>query len=215
MPPKKEEKKVDAVEEIAVILLTIIFIGSVVMRIKQILAANGESNFWTSFLAYFFGHIWPIVRLIGAIITAVSFVGIWHSFRGLTQVLKNEKAIYGPFPEEIISEDKYGVQHKNEQWERVVELSNSANSSDWRIAIIEADTMLEDFLQAEGYEGESVGDRLKAVDRGELLTLNNAWEAHKIRNDIAHGGVSYQLTERDAKRAVRLYESVFKEVELI
>jgi hypothetical protein len=48
-----------------------------------------------------------------------------------------------------------------------------------------------------------------------MKTLNQAWEAHKIRNAIAHQGADFLLSEREAKRVVSLYREVFQEFDYI
>ena len=101
---------------------------------------------------------------------------------------------------------------KNDRWERIVELASSGNQSDWRRAILEADIMLGDLLAAEGYTGAGVGEQLKMANPIQMTTLDLAWKAHKVRNDIAHGGEGYNLNERDAKVAVDYYKRVFEEL---
>lgn len=97
------------------------------------------------------------------------------------------------------------------RWNHVRELIESGQESDWRQAIMEADIMLEDLLIQLGYPGQSVGDRLKAVDPARFRTLQEAWEAHKVRNDIAHQGSTFQLTDHLAYRTILHYENVFRE----
>lgn len=100
---------------------------------------------------------------------------------------------------------------KNQRWERVKDLMNSHTASDWRQAIIEADIILDEMLDRIGYEGESIGDRLKQVEESDFVTLNKAWEAHKIRNHIAHRGGDFVFSKSEADRVIRLYEQVFEE----
>lgn len=100
----------------------------------------------------------------------------------------------------------------NDRWERIVQLANSTNHGDWRRAILEADIMLSDTLMAEGYQGFGVGEQLKMANPIQLTTLDLAWKAHKVRNEIAHGGESYQLGERDTKTAIDYYKRVFEEL---
>lgn len=100
---------------------------------------------------------------------------------------------------------------ENERWAHVRALLSSAATSDWRQAIIEADIMLEEMLRAIGYDGVSIGDMLKNVDPADFLTLDKAWEAHKIRNQIAHRGMDFRVDRTDAERVIKLYESVFRE----
>ena len=64
-------------------------------------------------------------------------------------------------------------------------------------------------------KGESIGERLKVVETGDFDHIEEAWEAHKIRNAIAHQGSDFLLTKREAQRVLSLYESVFKEFEII
>ncbi|MBI1975430.1 MAG: hypothetical protein HYS59_00320 [Candidatus Vogelbacteria bacterium] len=104
---------------------------------------------------------------------------------------------------------------KNERWVEVESHVGSDNSSDWRIAILEADAMLDELLDLLGYSGESLGEKLKIVRRGDFKTLDDAWEAHKVRNILAHEGSAYQLSHRQAKRVIDLYRRVFEEFNYI
>ncbi len=104
---------------------------------------------------------------------------------------------------------------KNDRWERIVELSSSPSEGDWRRAILEADIMLGDALDAAGYTGSSVGEQLKMANPIQVTTLDLAWKAHKTRNEVAHGGEGYQLTERDTRTAIDYYKRVFDELGFI
>ncbi len=99
----------------------------------------------------------------------------------------------------------------NQKWKQVETHINSANPSDWRLAILEADIMLGDILTKMGYQGDSIGEQLKGVESSDFLTLQDAWEAHKVRNRIAHDGSDFALNDRDAKRIIGLYKKVFSE----
>ncbi len=104
---------------------------------------------------------------------------------------------------------------KNERWQTVLKHVYSENSSDWRLAIIEADNILEEMVTRIGYKGENLGDKLKSIEPSDFLTLQDAWEAHKVRNKIAHEGLNFQIDHREAKRVISLFEKVFKEFEYI
>ncbi|MDQ5962608.1 MAG: hypothetical protein QG653_415 [Patescibacteria group bacterium] len=79
----------------------------------------------------------------------------------------------------------------------------------WRIGVMEADNMLREVLAEKGYTGEDVGEMLMSA---RFKTVQLAWDAHLVRNKIAHEGSSYTLTAREAKRVFALYESVFIEL---
>ena len=100
----------------------------------------------------------------------------------------------------------------NRRWQEVLRHANSENPNDWRLAIMEADAMLDEYTDDLGYHGETLGERLKNMEKGDIRTLQQAWDAHIIRNKIAHEGFDYELTRREARRVVGLYETVFKEL---
>ncbi|MDE1975376.1 MAG: hypothetical protein KGI49_02600 [Patescibacteria group bacterium] len=96
------------------------------------------------------------------------------------------------------------------RWKKVQDMLGSTNESDWKQAILEADTMLDMILNGLGYQGESIGEKLKRVGPGEMKTVQDAWDAHKVRNDIAHKA-GFQLTAHAANEAIQQYRRVFEE----
>jgi len=104
---------------------------------------------------------------------------------------------------------------QNERWRRIMELASSGAQSDWRRAILEADIMLAQVLSEAGYEGASVGEQLKLTNPLQVTTLRLAWDAHMVRNKVAHGGEAFDLTERDTRTAIDQYRRVFEEFGVI
>lgn len=103
----------------------------------------------------------------------------------------------------------------NTRWERIITHLNSDSENDWRLAILEADVILEEMLTSMGYYGETIGEQLQSIERSDFQTLDDAWEAHKVRNRIAHEGSGFALTKREAKRIISLYEKVFNEFKFV
>ena len=103
----------------------------------------------------------------------------------------------------------------NNKWQDVIVHINSANPSDWKLAILECDIMLSDILEKMGYMQVSIGDKLKSIEPSDFTNIEAAWEAHKIRNQIAHEGSEFMISEREAKRVIGLYELVFREFNYI
>jgi len=98
---------------------------------------------------------------------------------------------------------------KNEHWSQVLTYLFSQHGSDWKLAIIEADAMLENLLDQLGFQGESLGDKLRSANQDNFPQLTNAWEVHTIRNRIAHDGLAFELSQHEAKRVIALYEQIF------
>jgi len=103
----------------------------------------------------------------------------------------------------------------SKRWGKIVEHINSSNPSDWRFAILECDIILDEMLTKMNYHGETLSDKLKAVEKSDFLTIDKAWEAHRVRNDIAHEGSNFEISDSEARRVVSLYEEVFKEFHYI
>lgn len=173
---------------------------------SEFIGATGSPQVATVlFYLKFFSFIFSVL-MIGAII-----VLRWKYLalnKKLCEPLKPPKEIF------------YGVSHTSEdyvnpKWAKVLEHINSPNPSDWKLAILEADIMLNDMLDKMGYRGATMGDKLKSIEPSDFDTLQEAWEAHKIRNAIAHEGSDYAINKPEAERVVKLFQKVFEEFKYV
>ncbi len=175
-------------------------------RILDTLSGAGGSVSDISNGTYFL----PQIKIITALLTVLFITVIIYAIVRIREIRQKEAREFH-FAEPAL----HDKERKNEQWEVVLSHVNSHSESDWRLAILEADNMLEDMVRTLGYAGESLGEKLKGVEQSDFTTIQSAWEAHKVRNQIAHDGVKFLLTQREAKRIVGLYEKVFNEFEYI
>jgi len=97
---------------------------------------------------------------------------------------------------------------RTQRWNNIRKLFQSQHPSAWHMAIIDADAMLEDFVTSRGYYGATFGEKLKSVPANETW-INDAWHVHKLRNRLAHEGSRYNLSEREAYQAFKIYENIF------
>lgn len=97
------------------------------------------------------------------------------------------------------------------EWEEVQKLMASENTSDWNMAVLRADTLLDDVLQYLGHEGTTVGERLDRVDPTMVPSLERVRSAHRLRNAIAHDP-AIPHTKDTVDWALRAYESSFREM---
>lgn len=152
------------------------------------------------------GQIWLVVSVIAWIIAIAACWGLIYYTMRYWQLLSEENERYT-----TIAEPQAHVQVEHSRWSYITELIESPQESDWRQAIIEADIMLDETLTRSGYIGDSIGDKLKTANPQRFMTLQNAWDAHRVRNDIAHQGSAFQLTNHLAFRTIQNYEAVFRE----
>ena len=99
-----------------------------------------------------------------------------------------------------------------DEWSVVSSYMEDEIEAMWRLGIIEADNLLYQVLDEKGYKGDTLGEMLKDAN---FRSLHQAWDAHKVRNRIAHDGSSYTLTDREARRVYHLYEEVLRELKAI
>jgi hypothetical protein len=169
---------------------------------------------WEKFI-YIVLNFWNSWKPIALILSVGAVWLFFYTSKKLKEVEAEEEKIYGQMPEDVFMEDTAPSKKQDDKWSKIVAHAHSENPAEWRLAIIEADIILHDTLKDMGYIGEGVGEMLKTVDPAEMLTLDHAWEAHKIRNRIAHSGQDFDLSSRETRRVVGLFEAVFKEFGII
>ncbi len=158
--------------------------------------------------------IYFLYKIIVAILATLFLTGIVYSLVRTSQIVaeRNRQMKMDERPREVHDIHK---EHVNQRWEKVLVHIQSENPTDWRLAVLEADIMLSEILDRMGYVGENVGEKLKSVEKSDFDTIDDAWEAHKVRNMIAHEGSDYVLSQREAQRVISMYARVFKEFRYI
>lgn len=175
-------------------------------------------------LEYLFGLFYRLLVWIGSLFTGeffwlrlfltimiiLLFAVIFYTLIRLREIDQKEAKEL----KEIIVQDPE-VATSNPRWDIVKNHIESTNPAEWRMAIIEADLILDELVMRMGYKGETLGERLKVIERSDFTTLQNAWDAHKIRNQIAHEGSAFTIDQKEAEHTVALYETVFREFKYI
>lgn len=103
----------------------------------------------------------------------------------------------------------------NPRWKYILTLVESPNESDWRVAIIESDTLLEEAFRERGLVGNTMSELLEEAKMNGYTSIQNAWDAHLIRNKIAHEGMNYPITQVEIRRVMNLYQNVFEDLQVI
>jgi hypothetical protein len=130
----------------------------------------------------------------------------------ILQIRSHERRKFEESTHTVASQD---ISKTQLRWNRIIEQGFSDNEQQWRLAILEADIMLNELLDLLGYKGETMADKMKQVERADFNSIDQAWEAHKVRNSIAHQGAERLLSQREARRIIGLYENVFREFKFI
>lgn len=151
-------------------------------------------------------RVWSWIVVLGYAFSVLGLFVLVYATMRLIELRKREKEFYSTL---IVTPEQ--AHEVNLRWKHISSLMEGGSESQWREAITEADIMLDDLLNKRGYVGDGVAEKLKSVDITELASLQDAWEAHKVRNQIAHEGSAFQLSETLAQRTLARYENVFRE----
>jgi uncharacterized membrane protein len=158
------------------------------------------------------GGLITFLKVLAAILVVVLIGVIIYSIFGIMRVREHE---HHELHQAIHDAQEHEEGSKNARWQVVESHINSDNPSDWKLAIIEADLILEEMLDRAGYEGPTLGEKLKSSATGDFATLGYAREAHGVRNQIAHQGSEFQISKTAARRVIDLYREVFVEFDYI
>jgi hypothetical protein len=115
---------------------------------------------------------------------------------------------------EFITYRPYGVKKLYKQWQKIKAKLSSGLESDYKMAITEADSILEDVLKKMGFAGETLTERLEKVTEATINNLPDVIEVHKIRNSIVHDP-DYKLALDEARFALETYEKALTNLQAL
>lgn len=116
--------------------------------------------------------------------------------------------------QEFLTYRPYGLRKIIKTWLGIKARLETGTESEYKLALIEADSMLNDILKRMGYGGETLGERLEKLTIISLPSLEEAKEAHKIRNNIVHDP-DYRLTLNEAQKVISVYERALTDLQAL
>jgi len=146
-----------------------------------------------------------IYEFFGAVISTLLIAGIVvliikTNWLGLKVERFRHIALKTNLPKETIQKE----------WAKIEEHFFRGDENDLKVAIIEADKLLEETLREAGIRGATLGDRLKNLKPSQFPDLDQVWQAHRLRNDIVHQS-TFKLKRDTAEKALKIYETALKQ----
>ncbi|MBX2866624.1 hypothetical protein KTR10_01540 [Candidatus Kaiserbacteria bacterium] len=155
-------------------------------------------------------NFWEVYSVIALLLSLLFFAGFVYAYIRYNQLLVEEDNLLLA-EEQRWRELREGAGTQNTEWDAIKAHVATENPNDWKQAIIAADVMLGEILEVSGYIGETIGEQLKSANAQPFPSIRDAWDAHLVRNKIAHGGPEFVLTKRLAQDTIVQYERVFRE----
>jgi hypothetical protein len=102
-----------------------------------------------------------------------------------------------------------GKEKLSRQWERIKARLSRGSDADLRLAVIEADQLLDTVLKRLGVGGNTLSEKLERLRPWQLENLPDLRLAHKIRNRLVHEPAS-RITPYEAETTLQIYERALK-----
>lgn len=160
-------------------------------------------------------HTWTVVGIVSSCLSVFFIAIIIFSIVRMREIQIHEKQELDHEIQQALLRDKEATRNQNPRWHYILTIIESSNESDWRVAIIEADTMLEEAFRDKGLTGETMNELLESARSSGYASIQNAWDAHLVRNQIAHAGSDFSLSQIEARRVIKMYQNVFEELGII
>ncbi len=94
---------------------------------------------------------------------------------------------------------------------RIENALQQGNDASYAMVVIQGDKLLDKALCQMGVQGRTMGDRLKKIGDAKFSEINKVWNAHKLRNRIAHES-DFQPDFKQAKNALATYKQALKDL---
>ncbi|MFA5962314.1 MAG: hypothetical protein WC848_06545 [Parcubacteria group bacterium] len=95
------------------------------------------------------------------------------------------------------------------KWAKVRVRLESKNESEYKVAIIEADNIIDNLVARMNYKGTNLTERLDSITPGQIENIEDLRKAHEIRNRIIHDE-TFVLTKAEAEKIFGYYEDFLR-----
>lgn len=94
------------------------------------------------------------------------------------------------------------------RWDEIERLTAAGGEMNLKMAVMEADKLLDHALKSMAIPGVTLGERLKFAAY-KYPNIRNVWNAHRLRNQLAHEA-SYYLEPSFARKAIRDFKDALR-----
>jgi hypothetical protein len=152
-------------------------------------------------------HFFAALRIFLGIYTAVLLIDIvlLLSMRNLGEDLR--KDLFGA------ADVPVSRSRLKKQWKAVRDRLKSDNPSEYKVALLEADALVDKVLGNIGYKGENMAERLAQVTPEQMEDVEALREAHQLRNRVVFEQ-DFALGREQAEKALGVYEAFLTKMEV-
>ena len=100
------------------------------------------------------------------------------------------------------------------KWNKIRRRMESGDAAQYKLAILEADGLVDWILTLMGYKGENMPEKLSQMSKVHFEDGESLEKAHQIRNNIVHSR-EFSMSREQAEEIVGIYEKFLEHFELI
>lgn len=101
-----------------------------------------------------------------------------------------------------------------EEWQKITQDFQRGDDANLKLAIIEADKLLDDILKKANFQGADMGERLENINSAQISCIDDIWRAHRVRNKIAHEQ-NFTIKHDEAEILIKIYEKALGELQVL
>lgn len=158
---------------------------------------------------------WSTLGIISALLSIICIAIIIFSLVRMVEIQIYDNEEINHEINEALLKEKERERNANPRWHYILTLIESPNESDWRVAVIEADSMMEEVLKEKGLSGETVSELLEGAKESGYRSIQDAWDGHLVRNQIAHQSSDFPLSQIEGRRIIKMFQNFFEELRII
>lgn len=115
---------------------------------------------------------------------------------------------------EFLTQRPYGAKRITNVWNKIKQRLENGSETEYKLAIIEADNMLDSTLKRMGYSGATLEDSLAKLTSATLPNIEEIYQAHQMRNSIVRNP-NFVLILDEAKKTIGIYEMAFRDLQIL
>lgn len=147
-------------------------------------------------------------KVIFIFFSVVFFIGVVY-FMFVSSYLKYQFVIDVT---EFFQIQPAGARKVAKRWKRIQKMADSGIESDYKLALIEADDLLQDVLKDKGFSGETFEERIKQAGEIQIPDLERVLQVHQTRNQVVYEP-DYQLGLERLREVLEVYKEAIKNIE--
>ncbi len=115
---------------------------------------------------------------------------------------------------EFLNYRPYGTKRLNRSWKKIMKRLDLPDEAEHKLAIVEADDLLNDILERLGYTEGSLSERLAKISFMPRDTIEQVQKVHEMRNKVVHDP-NYHLTIEEARKVLEIYQRALRDLQAL